>query len=115
MMGTFSGAFFTSSAYMAVQFTSALALIVASVPQVTSGENAEEALFALSILTGLVMLVAGLLKLGSLLRFVPNAVLVGFINAVALLMILGQLDDITGYGTEGSNRITRTIDFQRKQ
>ena len=41
MMGTFSGAFFTSSAFMAVQFTAALALIVASVPQVHSGENAD--------------------------------------------------------------------------
>ena len=72
MMGTFSGAFFTSSVYMAVQATDAMALIVASVPQTQFGRYAAESVFALAILTGIIMLVAGLLKLGSLLRFVPN-------------------------------------------
>ncbi len=57
------------------------------------------------------MLAAGLLKLGSLVRFVPNAVMTGFVNAVAILIILGQLDDFTGYGTTGANRIFRTWDL----
>ena len=105
MMGTFSGAFFTSSVFMAVQATSAMALIVASVLQVHQGDNADAALFALAILTGLVMLAAGLLKLGSMLRFVPNAVMTGFINAVAVLIILGQLDDFTGYSSAGANKL----------
>ena len=37
MVGTFTGAFFTSSVYMAVQATGAMALVVASVPQVHDG------------------------------------------------------------------------------
>jgi SulP family sulfate permease len=111
MMGTFSGAFFTSSIYMAIQATGAMSLIVASVPQVHRGENADAALFALAILTGLVMLVAGLLKLGKLLRFVPHSVMVGFVNAVAILIILGQLSDLTGYDTRGANKVTQTIDL----
>jgi SulP family sulfate permease len=113
MMGTFSGAFFTSSVFMAVQATSAMSLIVASVPQVRSGEDADGALFALSILTGLVMLGAGLLKLGKMLRFVPNAVMVGFVNAVAALIILGQLGDFTGYDAAGANKVAQTIDLLR--
>ena len=52
MVGTFTGAFFTSSVFMAVQATGAMSLIVASVPQVTSGDNPEASLFALAILTG---------------------------------------------------------------
>jgi sulfate permease, SulP family len=68
-------------------------------------------LFALAILTGLFMLAAGLLKLGSLVRFVPNAVMTGFVNAVAMLIILGQLDDFTGYSSVGANRIARTWDL----
>lgn len=111
MMGTFSGAFFTSSVYMAVQATGAMSLIVASVPQVHQGENADEVLFALAILTGLVMLAAGLLKLGTMLRFVPNSVMVGFVNAVAILIILGQLSDFTGYDARGANKVTQTIDL----
>ena len=113
MLGTFSGAFFTSSAFMSVQATSAMALVVASVPQVTQGSDPNRPLFTLSILTGLFMLAAGLLKLGSLVRFVPNAVMTGFINGVAVLIILGQLDDFTGYSSVGANRVVRTIDLLR--
>ncbi|MEJ2710445.1 MAG: SulP family inorganic anion transporter, partial [Anaerolineales bacterium] len=75
MVGTFTGAFFTSSVYMAVQATGAMALVVASVPQVQMGDHADASLFMLAILTGLVMLAAGLLKFGSMVRFVPNAVM----------------------------------------
>lgn len=111
MMGTFSGAFFTSSTFMSIQATSAMALVVASVPQVTQGSSPNAPLFTLAILTGLFMLLAGLFKLGSLVRFVPNAVMTGFVNAVALLIILGQLDDFTGYSSSGGNRIARTLDL----
>ena len=111
MTGTFSGAFFTSSTFMAVQATSAMALIVASVPIIQAGENADSALFTLSILTGIIMLAAGLLKLGQMLRFVPNAVMVGFVNAVAVLIVLGQLGDFTGYDTVGPNKVAQTIDL----
>lgn len=111
MMGTFTGAFFTSSAFMTIQATSAMALVVASVPQITRGPDPNAPLFTLAILTGLFMLAAGLLKLGSLVRFVPNAVMTGFVNAVAVLIILGQLDDFTGFSTTGANRIVRTFDL----
>lgn len=111
MTGVFAGAFFSSSVFMSIQATSAMALIVASVPQVTEAADPNTPLFALSILTGLLMLAAGLLKLGSLVRFVPNSVITGFVNAVALLIILGQLDDFTGYKSVGANRVIRTIDL----
>ncbi len=97
MTGIFSGAFFTSSVFMSIQATGAMALIIASVPQVTEAPEPNTALFALAILTGLIMLGAGLLKLGSLVRFVPHSVMIGFVNAVAVLIVLGQLDDFTGY------------------
>jgi sulfate permease, SulP family len=56
------------------------------------------------------MLAAGLLRLGPMVRFVPNAVLTGFINAVAVNIILAQLSDFTGYDGQGANRVMRTID-----
>lgn len=111
MMGTFTGAFFTSSHYMTIQATGAMALVVASVPQTQHPEYGAEAVFALAILTGIIMLGAGLFKLGSLLRFVPNAVMTGFVNAVAMLIVLGQLSDFTGYSAVGSNKIAQTIDL----
>lgn len=111
MVGTFAGALTTSSAFMAVQATGAMAIIVADVGIVHTAEDPATALFTLSVLTGLVMLVAGLFKLGSLLRFVSNAVMVGFINAVGVNIVLGQLANFTGYEAEGGNRVVRTFNL----
>jgi sulfate permease, SulP family len=113
MVGTLSGAFFTGSVFMCVQATGAMSLIVASVPQVTSGESAEASLFALSMLTGLFMLAAVLARLGALARFVSNTVMVGFINAVAVLIILGQLSGLTGYAGSGPNKVAQAVDLLR--
>jgi SulP family sulfate permease len=113
MTGVFTGALFTSSVFMSVQATSAMALIIASVPSVTEAPDPNVPLFTLAVLTGALMLAAGLLRLGKLVRFVPNSVMVGFVNAVALLIILGQLDNFTGYASSGPNRIFRTFDLLR--
>ncbi len=111
MTGTFSGAFFTSSSFMAVQATGAMAIIVADVTVIHTAEDPDRALFTLAIVTGLIMLVAGLFKLGSILRWVSNAVMVGFINAVGVNIILGQLDNFSGYEAEGANRVMRAFDL----
>ncbi len=113
MTGVITGALFTSSVFMAVQATSAMALIVASVPEVTRAADPNVPLFTLAVLTGVIMLAAGLFRLGRLVRFVPNSVMVGFVNAVALLIILGQLDTFTGYRSSGPNRVVRTYDLLR--
>jgi SulP family sulfate permease len=109
MVGTFTGALVTSSSFMAIQGTGAMAMIVADVPAVHTSADAERALFTLSVLTGVIMLVAGLLKLGWVLRFVSNAVMVGFINAVGVNIVLGQLANFTGYDAEGANRVVRAL------
>jgi SulP family sulfate permease len=113
MLATPVGALFSSSVFMSVQTTSAMSLIVASVPQVHSGDNAIDSLFALAIISGIIMLLLGLLKLGSMLRFVPNSVMTGFVNGIAILIILGQLGDLTGYDTQGANKIAQTRDLLR--
>ena len=68
------------------------------------------ALSTLSMLTGVVMVAAGLLRLGSVLRFVSNAVMVGFINAVGVNIVLGQLANLTGYDSPRDSRLTRALD-----
>jgi sulfate permease, SulP family len=62
------------------------------------------------VLTGVVMLAVGLLRLGSVLRFVSNAVMVGFLSAVGVSIVLGQLANFTGYQAQGSNRVVRAFD-----
>lgn len=109
LFGTIGGSLFTSSAFMAVQATGALAIIIADVPAVHSADDPARALFTLSVLTGVVMLAAGFLRLGSMLRFVSNAVMVGFISAVGVNIILGQLANLTGYKAAGANRVVRAV------
>jgi len=83
--------------------------VIADVPAVHSPADGTRALFTLSILTGIAMLAAGLLRLGTVLRFVSNAVMVGFINAVGVNIVLGQLANLTGYAAGGSNRVVRAV------
>ncbi|HEY5248281.1 MAG TPA: SulP family inorganic anion transporter, partial [Dermatophilaceae bacterium] len=101
LVGTITGAVVTSSSFMAIQGTGAMAMVVADVPAVHTASDPGRALFTLSLLTGVVMLAAGLLHLGAVLRFVSNAVMVGFINAVGVNIILGQLANFTGYDAQG--------------
>lgn len=109
LYGTLGGSFFTSSSFMAVQATGAMAIIVADAG-LDSFEDPATALYTLTILTGIVMAVAGLLRLGFVLRFVSNAVMTGFITAVGINIILGQMGDLTAYDADGSNRVSRAID-----
>ncbi|MFZ4519258.1 MAG: SulP family inorganic anion transporter [Microthrixaceae bacterium] len=109
MVGTLAGAVGTSAVFMAVQGTGAMAMLVADVDVLRTSSDPTRALVTLSLLTGLVMVVAGLLRLGSVLRFVSNAVMVGFINAVGVNIVLGQLANLTGYSAEGANRVIRAV------
>ncbi|HEY1104522.1 MAG TPA: SulP family inorganic anion transporter [Agromyces sp.] len=111
LFGTLGGALATGSVYMSVQATGAMSVMIADVPGIdAAGERQGTIIATLAMLTGLVMLGLGLARLGSLVRFIPTAVLVGFINAVAINIVLGQLANLTGYQGEGANRILRTID-----
>lgn len=107
LVGTTTGALVTSSAFMAVQAPGAMAVIVADVPGVHDGVNPPGTLATLTILTGIVMLAAGLLRLGLLLRFVSRAVLVGFVTAVGVTIVVSQIPDITGTAPTGGNRLVR--------
>lgn len=111
MFGTATGALFTSATFMAVQATGAMAIVVADIPVVHGSDDPGRALFTLAVLTGVVMLVAGFLKLGSVLRWVSNSVMVGFMNAVGVNIVLGQLDNFSGYEAEGANRIARGLNL----
>jgi SulP family sulfate permease len=109
LFGTIGGSLFTSSTFMAVQATGAMAIVIADVPAVHGAHDPARALFTLSLLTGVVMLAAGFLRLGTVLRFVSNAVMVGFISAVGVNIVLGQLANFTGYKADGANRVVRAL------
>jgi len=57
-----------------------------------------EYLFATTILTGILQVIAGTFKLGSLMRFVSRSVVLGFVNALAILIFMAQLPEFKGAG-----------------
>lgn len=111
MTGTPVGALLTSSQFLAVAVTSAMALIVGATLADFSGEDKTAALFTLTLLVGVIAILAGLLKLGRLMRYVANSVLVGFLSGVSILIVLSQLGDLTGYSSEYSNKVAQTVDL----
>ncbi len=56
-------------------------------------------LFAATILMGIFQIIAGILKLGRLMRFVSQSVLTGFVNALAILIFLAQIPQLVGVPT----------------
>ncbi len=69
--------------------TGAMALLMGSLVR----EHGLEYLLAATILTGIIQIIAGWLKLGSLLRFVSKSVMTGFVNALAILIFMAQLHE----------------------
>jgi sulfate permease, SulP family len=51
-------------------------------------------LFAATILMGIVQILAGILQLGRLMRFVSQSVMTGFVNALAILIFMAQLPQL---------------------
>lgn len=54
-----------------------------------------EYLLAATLLTGILQIAAGYLKLGDLMRFVSRSVVTGFVNALAILIFMAQLPELT--------------------
>jgi SulP family sulfate permease len=108
--GTTVAAMFTSSVIMNVDSTGATALATLDALSGIPKDEQLAYLVVLGLLVGLFMLIMGLLKLGFLVRFISNAVMTGFLSGLGVLTILSQIGDLTGYSSEISNKVLRTID-----
>ncbi len=71
--------------------TGAMALLMATLVR----EHGLQYLLAATLLCGVLQIVAGFLKLGSLMRFVSRSVVTGFVNALAILIFMAQLPELT--------------------
>ena len=76
--------------------TAAMALVMVTLVK----EHGLEYLLAATVLTGLLQIVGGWLRVGSLMRFVSKSVITGFVNALAILIFTAQLPELTGVGWE---------------
>ena len=71
--------------------TGAMALVMVLLVK----EHGLQYLLAATVLTGVLQIGAGLLKLGALMRFVSRSVVTGFVNALAILIFMAQLPELT--------------------
>ena len=72
--------------------TAAFATVVAGVVA-TQGMDG---LFLATIMAGLLLILMGVFKLGSLIRFMPHPITVGFTGGIAVTILLGQMKDFFG-------------------
>lgn len=72
--------------------TGAMALVMVSLVK----EHGLDYLLAATILAGVLQVAAGWVGLGRLMRFVSRSVVTGFVNALAILIFLAQLPELTG-------------------
>jgi len=71
--------------------TGAMALLMVTLVK----EHGLQYLLATTILTGVLQMLAGWLRLGALMRFVSRSVITGFVNALAILIFMAQLPELT--------------------
>jgi SulP family sulfate permease len=99
------GALTAGSSFLVIIATNELAIPTGAIlSQITDGDKVT-LLCTLTLLVGLFQLGLGLLKLGRLTRFISESVMTGFITGVAVLLILGQLFNLTGYRSGVSGNI----------
>ncbi|WP_042144458.1 SulP family inorganic anion transporter [Paucisalibacillus sp. EB02] len=63
-------------------------------------EHGLQYLLAATILTGVIQIIMGVLKLGRLMKFVPRSVMIGFVNALAIMIFMAQLEHFSGANWE---------------
>jgi len=71
--------------------TGAMALLMVTLVK----EHGLEYLLAATLLTGVLQIIAGAMRLGELMRFVSRSVVTGFVNALAILIFMAQLPELT--------------------
>jgi SulP family sulfate permease len=107
MAGPVGGGLWVSTRLMVVTTTTAAALAAGSALGDFSSADRPEALFVLSTLAGVMMIVAGVLRWGRFTRFVSVSVLTGFLSGVAVNIILGQLGDLLGSPQKGNPAVVK--------
>ncbi|MBT2685425.1 SulP family inorganic anion transporter [Bacillus sp. ISL-37] len=76
--------------------TGAMALLMVTLV----ADHGLQYLFAATILTGVIQILFGVFKLARFMKFIPRSVMIGFVNALAILIFMAQLEQFTGAGWE---------------
>lgn len=70
-----------------------------------------QGVFIATLLAGIILLVAGLLRIGKLVSLIPSPVITGFTSGIAIIIALGQIDNFFGVTSKGSTNIEKLISY----
>jgi SulP family sulfate permease len=87
-------AFFGGRPGMISAATGAMALLMVTLVR----DHGLQYLLVATLLTGVIQIIAGLARIGNIMRFVSKSVMTGFVNALAILIFMAQLPEFKGAG-----------------
>jgi high affinity sulfate transporter 1 len=107
-------AIFGPSRVMVLGPDSSLAAVIAAIVLPLAGRDPERAVALagmLAILTGVVILVAGLARLGFVTELLSRPVQLGYLYGIAVTIIVGQLPKLFGFSIDGRGLLPEVRDF----
>ncbi|MSQ00804.1 MAG: SulP family inorganic anion transporter [Myxococcales bacterium] len=108
------GALFRSSRHVVAGPTNALSLLVGTAVASVAASTGASALtlaVTLALTVGAIQILAGLLRLGMLVDYISNSVVLGYITGAAVLIAAGQLANLTRTPMEGVDLGTRLVSW----
>ncbi len=85
--------------------TGSMALLMVSLVQ----QHGVEYLFAATVLTGVIQIVMGLLRLDRSFSFIPQSVITGFVNALGILIFIAQIQQLSGQSWQAYGMVAATL------
>jgi len=110
-------ALFGTSRQLIVNPDAAVCAMVAAIVTPIAAADADAYLFlsvGLALLTGVLCIAAGFLRLGFVADFLGKPVLVGFMNGMAISIFLGQIGKVFGFPIKSGGIIPRLVEFASK-
>ena len=86
--------------------TAAFATIVAGIV----AKNGMDGLIIATVLAGIILIIMGFLRLGSLIKFIPYTITTGFTSGIAITIVVGQIKDFLGLSIVTEEPLIETVD-----
>ncbi len=99
--------FFSGASYQISGPTGAMAAILCSLVATYQMQG----VFIACFLSGVILLICGIFKLGGLVSFIPTPVITGFTSGIAIIIAFGQINNLTGLTCTGETTIDKIISY----
>ncbi len=70
-----------------------------------------QGVFIACMFSGVILLIAGIFKLGDLVSFIPLPVITGFTSGIAVIIALGQINSLTGFASSGHSTLAKLASY----